>query len=162
MNRWDSHNSDINQRRQFSIRISELKSDCEQLIKTRDELSSRLNELNKVADQLINEKRSSKPASAGFKQFLPSIQMRMTSSPKQLLQPIRSSKSYHSGFSSLPTTDLNLHNHSSSSSLSSDYQRKQPSDAFRLKLYHCLRDLVPKAEEIAKLTDLYIKYKDDS
>lgn len=147
---------DINERRQFSFRISELQSKCDKLIKTKDELSGRLDELNKVADQLINEKRHSKLVEPGQRidPLLPSIGLQTSSSAKlHQHSKLRSSKSYHHNFSSFPQTDLNIHDISSSSSLSLDSQNKQPSNAFKLSISHCLLDVVPKADEIARLTN---------
>lgn len=51
---------DLNERRQISAQINNLKSKCEKYTRIKEELTSRLVELNGIVDELVEEKRTKK------------------------------------------------------------------------------------------------------
>lgn len=134
--------NDHDQRRLIWSKIGQLKSNCEELLKLKSDLSNRLSNLNDAVDKLIDERRSGirNPDLKiklhhldGGKLFHHEHKHRSTTLPKSL---------------SSGNIDLACGDRSSSSTVPS-----YPSDNFKIKLYHCLKEILPKAEEIMKLSE---------
>lgn len=139
--------SEFNQRRQVYARINELKSSCKHYTIIRDDLSNRLSELNKVVDHLIAEKRVAR--------YDPHLKIDSTSFYHINTEPSQSYKSSHRSEKqpdSSTNNDLNVVNYDNSSSRRDpNYSDpKSSSDAFKIKLSHCLQEIEPKAKEIFK------------
>lgn len=134
--------SELHERRQFYYRISDLQSNCEKLKNLREKLRTRLSELNEAVDKL-NDERS---------------RDRHDSNPKPYVVQSASQQAIYQNFASkLATNDL-----SDKYKFSSPHHQQEPigssqtyppSDAFKMKLSHCLYEVVEKAEEIVDLSE---------
>ena len=139
----DRPTCEITERRQACNRINELKSKCKYLTGVRDNLSNRLSELNKVADQLIAEK--------SIKKYDPHLKIDLTS--YHINAESSKSSKYHreqKPTSTTTTTDLTV-NYDASSRRNQNAFQKSSSDAFKIKLSQCLLEIAPKAKEILEL-----------
>lgn len=133
--------SEIVQRRQICSRINELKSSCEKLTKIRDDLSIRLSKLNEVVDQLIAEK--------SVKKYDPHLKIDLTT--YHIIDSIEPSKSYK--YHREQTSPTMTTGNTGSSRHNNNPSQKPSSDAFKIKLFHCLREIAPKAKEIVEISE---------
>ena len=144
-------------RRRLCDRINELKSSCDNLTQTRDNLLNRLSNLNEAADRLIAEKKNGQ-----YDQQTTSDLFGDTLSRAPIYQN-RDAPSHDAQIFTSATNDLNDRYKFSS-------RHKQeliaspnstPSDAFKTKLSLCLNEVVHKAEEIVELSKS-LPSKDDT
>lgn len=134
--------SELNQRRQVCDRINELKSRCEYLSKIRDNLCTRLSELNNIVDRLLVERDAEKH----------NPPLKIDSAPNHIIT--ESSKTYKVQREQLPQpTDTNdlIPKFDSSSRRDQNPCQKYPSDTFKMKLSQCLQEITPKAIEILEI-----------
>lgn len=136
--------SELNERRHAYSRINELKSNCEKLKHLRENLRTRLSELNEAADKLVSERNGdqAKPCPR-----TDPLGVRTTS--EQVI--------YQNFTSASSSNDLNdkykLSSRNDSNEPYASSQRFHPSDAFKRKLSHCLNEVVQRAEEIVELSE---------
>lgn len=134
--------SELNQRRQVCDRINELKSRCEYLSKIRDNLSTRLNQLNRIADKLLTEKDATKD----------DFCLKNDAGPYRIT--VEHSKTYKIHREHKPqstnTHDL-ISKYDASSRCDQNSCQKPPSDTFKIKLTQCLQEITPKAIEILEI-----------
>lgn len=146
---------EIADRRRAQTQIDELKRNCEQFVRERDTLSKKLSELNEIVDKLIYEKKTNKYDSSWKIDLKPYFNITSPESTK----PSSSPSNYH--WNQLPSSinrnnDLisdNNHDNLSLFHREQNSNQKTPSDAFKIKLFHCLQEIEQKAEEISKLSE---------
>lgn len=141
--------SEINERRQVYNRINELKSNCEKLKHLRENLRSRLSELNDAADKLVDERSSDQ-----YESCLRTDLIGVEATPQRTIHHQNREQNFTS---TLATNDLNdkcrLFSSRDERERVGSSQRVPPSDAFKMKLSHCLFEVVEKAEEIVDLSE---------
>lgn len=126
---------ELHQRRQIHDHIKTLQSKCENLSKIKDDLTSRLIELDNIVEELIIEK--------GAEQNEPKT---VTDTP-HVLQKREYSSASLTKLKSAKNTDLNCN------CLPSHHICQKSSDAFKLKLAHSLQEIGPKAEKILEFSE---------
>lgn len=143
--------SELHDRRQVHDRINELKSSCENLTQIRENLLGRLNELNEVADRLIDEKNNQHDA------LMRNDPVGVMISHASIHQT-RDRQKFTSA-----TNDLNYRYKSSSRRENETIpsHKLAPSNAFKMKLSLCLHEVVHKAEEIVELS-LHLPSRNDT
>lgn len=142
-------NFETNERRQVYNRINELKTNCERLRNLRENLRSRLSELNEAADNLIDDKKNARSDSCSKSDLFGA---KTTSQ-----QTFRHQNRGQTFTSVLTTNDLN-----DNDEISSHFNEREPvnltlrvppSDTFKMKLSQCLAEIAEKADEIADLSE---------
>lgn len=128
--------SELHDRRQIYNRISDLKSSCENLARIKQDLLSRLSELNDVADRLIDEKNNQ------------NIRPTRRDIVVERLDEYQTQPKYSSEMN-----DLNRQYKFATHHEITTTHKSKPSNAFKLKLSLCLQEVVSKAEEIVQLSD---------
>lgn len=167
MSDLQTHLNDIEQRRQFSVRIQQLNNSCEKLTKIRDDLYSRMIELNKVTDQLINDKDEIVTSQSKFGGIYPSAQQQQSISPsprktnelnlsnykKTIYEPMISNNNLLLIDESNQIRQENSCPIYNDASLKLNKNDKKPSETFKIKLAYCLREVEPKIDEIHKIVN---------
>lgn len=165
MSNLNPHFSDIEQRRQFSSTIQQLNNSCENLYRIRDELYSRIGELNYFADKIIYDKVvtvsppeiPSDTTSHVHKQRLFTSSLRETDekNPNKskvfFNEPMISNNNRPNDNPSLITQRSDRQNNSRATR--SQINDRGPSDEFKIQLAHCLREVESKIEAIDKLVN---------
>lgn len=131
---------ETDQRRQVSSKIDQLKSNCDELTQLKASLSNRLSMLTDTVDKLIEEKISGKRD--------PNLKIELPHSSRgRLFQ--HNSRETGTIPKSLSSGNIDLANDDKQLSKQPTY----PSDTFKIKFYHCLKEILPKAEGISRLSE---------